>query len=158
MPHQSLLRAHVYAGSWSNFSGGGIVGAFSLSGQTPVLSVSPLSLSYSAFVGGANPAPKTAIVSNTGIGTLNFTASSDSAWLSVSPTYGVAPQTLQVSANITGLGAGSYNRSHHCRSSRCARFSRDHNRHVDHYDSSAAATGSFRLANNPFDERYGRRQ
>ena len=98
----------VYVGSWASFNGGGIVGAFSLPSTTPTLSVSPLTLSFSASVGGNNPPPSTISVANTGAGTLNFTASSDSSWLSVSPVSGTAPQSLQATASITGLVAGTY--------------------------------------------------
>lgn len=103
-----VAQGHVYAGSWSNFSGGGIVGAFSLSSQTPVLAVSPLSLSFSAQQNGTNPAAKSVSVTNTGIGTLNMTAVSDSPWLQVTPSSGAAPQTLQVSVNVAGLAANTY--------------------------------------------------
>jgi len=74
----------------------------------PILSVSPLTISMSATVGGSNPAAVAFTVTNTGSGTLTFTAASDSTWLSVSPTSGTAPQTLQASANIGGLAVGSY--------------------------------------------------
>jgi len=76
--------------------------------STPVLSVSPTAVPFSATVGGSNPLPATVNVTNTGTGALNFTASSDSTWLGVSPGSGTAPQSLQVSASITGLAAGTY--------------------------------------------------
>ena len=74
----------------------------------PVLSVSPLSISFTATQGGANPAAASANVTNTGSGTLSFTAGSDAAWLGVSPASGNAPATLQLSANIAGLASGTY--------------------------------------------------
>jgi outer membrane protein assembly factor BamB len=105
-----VAQGNVYVGSWSNFSGGGQVGAFSLSSSTPVLSVNPGSLSFNAIQGGSNPLPSSITVTNTGGGTLNFTAASDSpTWLSVSPTAGTAPQTPQISVNIGGLAQGTYN-------------------------------------------------
>ncbi len=76
--------------------------------QLPVLSVSPTAVPFTALVGGSNPSPATVNVTNTGSGTLSFTAGSDSTWLSVSPVSGSAPQALQVSASITGLAAGTY--------------------------------------------------
>jgi outer membrane protein assembly factor BamB len=98
----------VYAGSWSSFSGGGMVGGFSLN-TVPVLSVSPSSLSFAGTMGGNNPQPQTINVTNSGFGTLNFTAASDrTAWLSVSPTTGTAPQALQASVSIGTLGNGTY--------------------------------------------------
>jgi len=74
----------------------------------PVLSVSPLTLTFNATQGGANPASQTANVTNTGTGTLNFTAGSDSSWLTVTPASGTAPQALQVSATVGTLAAGTY--------------------------------------------------
>jgi len=39
---------------------------------------------------------------------LNFTAASDSTWLSITPTSGTAPATLQLSASTSGLTLGTY--------------------------------------------------
>ena len=103
-----VAQGNLYVGSWSNFSGGGEVGAFSLDSATQTLAVSPTSLSFTAAQGGSNPSSQTFNVSNTGSGTLNFTASSDSPWLTVSPTSGSAPQALQAAANIDGLTQGNY--------------------------------------------------
>ena len=48
-------------------------------------------------------------MTNTGGGTLSFTASDDAPWLSVSPGSGSAPATLTAAVNIAGLAAGTYN-------------------------------------------------
>ncbi len=74
----------------------------------PVLSISPSTLSFTAIQGGANPAAANLSVTNTGTGTLTFTDSSDSAWLSATPASGTAPQTLQVSAALGSLAPGAY--------------------------------------------------
>jgi hypothetical protein len=76
--------------------------------QPPVLSVSPASLSFSATAGGANPAAKTLSVSNTGGGTLSWTASDDASWLTVSPTSGTNTGTITVTPDTSGLAAGTY--------------------------------------------------
>ncbi|MEW6130033.1 MAG: S8 family serine peptidase [Acidobacteriota bacterium] len=76
---------------------------------SPTIGVSPSSLSFTATAGGANPANQSLSITNTGGGTLNWTASSNQTWLSVSPTSGTAPSTATVSVNITGLAAGTYN-------------------------------------------------
>lgn len=75
---------------------------------TPILNVNPTSLSFSAVQGGANPSPTTFSITNTGTGTLSYSITSDAGWLSASPTSGTAPQTVTVSANITGLTANTY--------------------------------------------------
>ena len=74
----------------------------------PTIGVSPSSFSFSATVGGANPASQTLSISNTGGGALNWNASDDAAWLSVSPASGTAPSAATVSVNISGLAAGTY--------------------------------------------------
>jgi Subtilase family/Viral BACON domain len=75
----------------------------------PTIGVNPPSLSFSATAGGSNPAGQSLAISNTGAGTLNWTASANQTWLSVSPASGTAPSTTTVSVNITGLAAGTYN-------------------------------------------------
>ncbi len=74
----------------------------------PTIGVSPTSMSFTATAGGANPANQSLSITNTGGGTLNWTASDNAAWLSVSPTSGTAPSTVTVSVNIAGLAAGTY--------------------------------------------------
>ncbi len=75
---------------------------------TPILSISPSSLSFTAVQGGANPSPASLSVTNTGTGTLSFTDSSDQPWLTVAPTSGTAPQAVQVSAAVGSLTPGTY--------------------------------------------------
>jgi hypothetical protein len=79
------------------------------SSGSPTIGVSPASMSFSATVGGANPPSQSLSITNTGGGTLNWSASSNASWLSVSPTSGTAPSTATVSVNITGLAVGTYN-------------------------------------------------
>jgi glucose/arabinose dehydrogenase/PKD repeat protein len=74
----------------------------------PVLATSPASLSFGGIAGGASPAAKTISVSNTGGGSLSFTATDDASWLSVSPGSGTAPSTLSVTVNTAGLAAGTH--------------------------------------------------
>lgn len=78
-------------------------------GTSPTIGVSPSSMSFTATAGGANPANQSLSISNTGGGTLNWTASDNATWLTVSPTSGTAPSSTTVSVNITGLAAGTYN-------------------------------------------------
>jgi outer membrane protein assembly factor BamB len=75
---------------------------------SPVLSVAPTSLSMEASAGGPDPPAASLSLENAGAGTLSFTASSDSSWLSVAPASGSAPQKLSVSASDAGLKAGTY--------------------------------------------------
>jgi outer membrane protein assembly factor BamB len=75
---------------------------------TPVLSVTPTTLAFSATQGAANPAAKSLSVTNTGTGTLSFTTASDAVWLSPTPASGTAPATVQVAVDATGLDPGTY--------------------------------------------------
>jgi BACON domain-containing protein len=83
--------------------------AVALTVTGPVLTVSPANLTFSANQGGTNPAGQTIAISNTGGGTLSWTASDNQPWLSVSPTSGSAPASPTVSASIAGLAPGTYN-------------------------------------------------
>jgi hypothetical protein len=74
----------------------------------PVLSVSPTSLAFSGTVAGASPAAKSIDVSNTGGGTMSWTATESASWLSVSPGSGTNTGTITVTPSITGLTAGTY--------------------------------------------------
>jgi glucose/arabinose dehydrogenase/PKD repeat protein len=74
----------------------------------PALSVSKSSLSFTATQGGANPAAQTAEVTNTGSGSLDFTATESASWLTVAPASGSAPATLTATPSIAGLAPGTY--------------------------------------------------
>jgi len=77
-------------------------------GRAPTLSLSAASESFMGTWGSTtNPTPAMVSVTNTGSGALNFTATSDSPWLMVSPSSGTAPQTLQVSAVVGTLTASN---------------------------------------------------
>jgi hypothetical protein len=75
----------------------------------PSLSISAGSFTFVGAQGGAvNPAPGQVNITNTGGGTLSFTASSNAAWLSVTPANGTAPQTLLITASASALLGGSF--------------------------------------------------
>ena len=84
-------------------------GGSSGNGGAPVLGLSQTMLSFTGTLGIANdPAPQMVNVTNSGSGTLNFTASSDSAWLMVAPANGTAPQMINITAILGTLTAGTY--------------------------------------------------
>jgi uncharacterized protein (TIGR03437 family) len=75
----------------------------------PALAVSPVTLAFTAQQASANPSSQTVAISNSGTGTLNWTASVTSgSWLSVSSSSGTAPANLTISANIAGLAVNTY--------------------------------------------------
>ncbi len=71
------------------------------------LSVSPSTLSFSYTTGGTVPGGQPVSVGST-VGAPTFTASSNSTWLSVSPTSGAMPATVSVTVNPVGLVTGPY--------------------------------------------------
>ncbi len=110
IPNQTTLPASWQTGITYN---DGLLSAYGSSsgGQPvpPVLNVTPTSLSFTATTGGADPASKTAALTNTGGGSLTFTTSPGaSAWLTATPASGSAPATITVSPHISGLSAGNY--------------------------------------------------
>src|SRR5262249_2171518 len=74
----------------------------------PNLVANPTSLTFTAAQGGANPPVQTLGLRSTG-NQPNFSISKNAPWLSVSPTSGTTPSSLNVSVNIAGLAAGTYN-------------------------------------------------
>jgi len=75
----------------------------------PLLSVSPLTLTFDMEEGGATPADQTVSVTNGGLGgTVAWDASEDVPWLSITPIDGTAPSLITVSVDPTGMGVGSY--------------------------------------------------
>jgi len=75
----------------------------------PAIALNPSSLTFTAQAGGANPGDQSILVSNSGGGTLNWTAFTNGAsWLSLTQASGTGNGTVIVSANISGLGAGNY--------------------------------------------------
>lgn len=80
--------------------------SITVSGPTPSLQITPGVLNF-----GTNSTVSTAIVSNGGQGTLEWTATSDQPWLTVAPETGSTttnPATLTVQVDRTGLAEGDY--------------------------------------------------
>ena len=77
--------------------------------ETPILSVDPLSLTFNATEGGANPVSQSFSITNIGDGTLNWTASETGSWLDLSSTSGAGDASVTVSVDISGLTANTFN-------------------------------------------------
>ena len=75
----------------------------------PAIGTSPASLSFTVQHGGGNPAAQTLNISNTGGGTLTWTASDNAAWLALSPSSGTNNGTITVTAATGSLAAGTHN-------------------------------------------------
>lgn len=74
----------------------------------PTISLSPTSFTFSGTQGGSNPMAKSLSISNTGAGTLNWTATKSSTWLSLAPTSGTGSGTVTVNVSLSSLVEGTY--------------------------------------------------
>src|SRR5258708_8135656 len=72
------------------------------------VAVCPFSLNFASLAGQPNPPAQTVTAYNEGTGTLNWTATSNVAWLRGSPSSGATPGSLRVSINPAGLASGTY--------------------------------------------------
>jgi hypothetical protein len=75
--------------------------------KTALLSTGPASLTFFGAVGN-NPSPQNITISNLGSGSLGWSASNTSTWLTLTPTSGSAPTSISVHPNLSGLATGSY--------------------------------------------------
>ncbi len=74
----------------------------------PTISASPTNFSFTVQRGSGNPAAQTLNISNTGGGTLTWTASDSAAWLALSPASGTGNSTITVTAATGSLAAGTH--------------------------------------------------
>ncbi len=74
----------------------------------PAIAVAPANLTFQYTIGGASPSGQLIQLTNSGGGTLNWTATSNASWLSMTPTSGTVPSTLTASVAPSGLAAATY--------------------------------------------------
>jgi len=74
----------------------------------PAIGASPASFSFAATQGGANPSAQTLTISNTGGGTLTWSASDNAAWLTVSPASGIGNGAVTLTVTTGTLTANTY--------------------------------------------------
>jgi len=107
------IRAFLPAG----FVGIATIGVTNASGYDAInimaapaatIAAAPASLQFAYAVGGTIPAAQPIQITNSGGGTLTWSANSTASWLSVAPVSGTAPSTLSLLVSPTGLGAGTY--------------------------------------------------
>ena len=103
----ATLSGLVNIGVFANTGKDGI-NVMVASPSSPAIAVTPTTLSFTS-VNGSTPATQTFQITNTGGGTLTWTATSSATWLSASAASGTAPSTVTVSINPAGLAVGTYN-------------------------------------------------
>ena len=74
----------------------------------PAIGASPTNLSFVATQGGGNPAPQTVIISNTGGGSLTWTAGDNVDWLALSPATGTGNGVVTATVATGARTAGTY--------------------------------------------------
>jgi hypothetical protein len=81
---------------------------FKVAITTPVLTVTPTTVSDAAPFGTAAPRQTSITIQNTGTGTFTWSAVSDTAWLTLAPSSGSPGATPTLSLNPVGLAAGTH--------------------------------------------------
>ncbi len=81
--------------------------AVTAAAPAPTITATPSSLSFAYTIGGTSPASKSLAISSSGTA-VSYTIASSAAWLTASAASGTTPGTLNITANPTGLAAGSY--------------------------------------------------
>jgi len=76
--------------------------------EQPEISLDRTQLRAGAVVSGPSTGDQTFSISNTGSGTLAWTAKETKSWMSISPTTGTGAGTVTVSIDAAGLAAGTY--------------------------------------------------
>lgn len=84
------------------------IGAFEWQPTTPYLHIAPAGLTFVAVAGALPPPGQPFTITNTGLGTLSWTATETTPWLAVSPGSGAAPASPQVTVNQAGLAVSVY--------------------------------------------------
>ncbi len=74
----------------------------------PSISLNRTSYNFAGTTGGTVTGGQTLLIDNSGGGTLQWTASPSTTWLSCSPSSGTGSAVVTVSASTTVLGTGSY--------------------------------------------------
>ena len=88
-----------------------IYNANSIPPDQPLIGITPSDLSFTAVAGGNNPGAQSINIDNIGSRSLNWTASENASWLTLSSTGGLAPSSLTASVDATGLPEGVYGTS-----------------------------------------------
>lgn len=105
--HKGTQRYTMIPVSFAVVAGSGSTSGTSTT-ATPIISLAPTSLSFAGMAGGSNPNAQSITVSNSGSGTLSWSAGDNAGWLTLTPTAGTNSGTMTAAANIAGLSGGTY--------------------------------------------------
>lgn len=112
--HTSLLSVGTHAITLTATDSNGLTGgatvviniAADVPQPNPMLSVAPDSLLFLVQPGGPNPGPHTLSIRNLGTGSINWTATSDATWATLSSASGTAPSDVTVNVDARALPGG----------------------------------------------------
>lgn len=112
--HVCLLCLALVTACSGGGSGDSPEAAQSGNGTQPTIGLSPTNFTFSVTQGDANPVHSVEIA-NTGNGALDWSVSSTTSWLSLSPSTGRSSGTTSMAftatANLSGMAAGTYSGS-----------------------------------------------
>ncbi|MEK6743511.1 MAG: FG-GAP-like repeat-containing protein [Nitrospirota bacterium] len=100
----------LYVVSFRGEGNKGRIDVYALDGYV-TMAVDPLSLTFIGTQHAGNPDPQTIVLSNTGSGTLNWSATADQAWIYLGKQDPVGPKSaggLAVGVNISTFSVGTY--------------------------------------------------
>ncbi len=80
-----------------------------LGSGTPVIGLSRTTLNFGGTTSGIVTNAQMVLISNSGSGTLNWSAASNASWLTVTPASGTGDTLVSISVNPAGLFAGTHN-------------------------------------------------
>lgn len=108
--YASTDGANVWSEAWSvPYSSAPLtISQVKQSGAVKTLAISVNGITFQAIVGAASPVAQNVGISNTGAGTLAWTASKTQTWLTLATTSGTAPSALALIPNSGSLSAGTY--------------------------------------------------
>jgi hypothetical protein len=105
---RGYARTHDVSGIINVYDGTDI-GAYEFeTTSTPYIAVVRTQFYFAAISSGVTSPPQTFLITKTGVGTLNWTVTTDQTWLNCNPVSGVNAGSVSVSVDSTGLGAGTY--------------------------------------------------
>jgi len=84
------------------------INIMAVASSASTITVAPSSVQFAYTLGGTVPAAQSLKITNTGSGTLSWSATASASWLSLSASTGTAPSTLSVSVSPASLSAGTY--------------------------------------------------
>jgi hypothetical protein len=76
--------------------------------EEPLIVLNPTEFHFYGCENGPNPPYQYLQITNGGEGSLNWSATNSSSWLSLNPNSGTAPSSVKLSMDISGLSLGNY--------------------------------------------------